>query len=270
MNKEDLELDLFLQAIYRLSGFDFTKYMVSSIKRRVENRLRLEGLANLSQLTEKVIHEEVYLRKILDDFSINVTEMFRDPSFFQSFRENVVPILRDLPEIRIWHAGCASGEEAYSMAVILHEEGLLNKTKIYATDMNERVLDKARKGIIPISKMQVYTKNYMMAGGMNSFSSYYNTDNQFAYFDESILNEIVFAQHNLVTDGSFNEFHIIICRNVLIYFSLELQNSVIKLFEDSLCSGGFLGLGSKESLRLDIHPDFEEFSCSEKIYRKKN
>ncbi|MFE7064118.1 CheR family methyltransferase [Sutcliffiella sp. NPDC057660] len=269
MNKEDLELELFLQAVYKLSGFDFRKYMLSSITRRVENRLRLEGLDNISQLTEKVIHHETYLNKVLDDFSINVTEMFRDPSFFLAFRERVIPRLRELTEIRVWHAGCSSGEEAYSMAILLQEEGLGHKTKIYATDMNEKILDKAKKGVIPLSKMQAYTKNYIQAGGKNSFSEYYHTDHQFAYFHPELLSKIVFAQHNLVTDRSFNEFHIIVCRNVLIYFNLDLQFNVIELFRDSLSSDGFLGLGSKEVLRTDVHPSFEEFDTMDKIYRKK-
>ena len=269
METQDLELDLFLTAVYRLSGFDFRKYMKSSILRRVENRLRLEGLKNITQLTEQVVHHEVFLKKVLDDFSINVTEMFRDPSFFLSFREKVIPRLKELPEIRIWHAGCSSGEEAYSMAILLEEEGIGHKAKIYATDMNEKILEKAQKGIIPLSKMKTYTKNYMQAGGIKAFSEYYHSDHQFAYFKEELLDRIVFAQHNLVTDVSFNEFHIIICRNVLIYFNLELQYNVIELFQESLGTNGFLGLGSKEALRLDAHPDFEEFDIYNKIYQKK-
>ncbi|MGD6776703.1 CheR family methyltransferase [Sutcliffiella horikoshii] len=269
VDKQDLELDLFLTAVYRLSGFDFRKYMKSSIMRRVENRLRLEGLKNISQLTEKVIHHDVFLQKVLDDFSINVTEMFRDPSFFLSFREKVIPLLRELPEIRVWHAGCSSGEEAYSMAILLEEEGVGHKAKIYATDMNEKILEKAQKGIIPLSKMKTYTKNYMQAGGKTAFSEYYHSDHEFAYINEDLLNRIIFAQHNLVTDRSFNEFHIIVCRNVLIYFNLELQHNVIQLFQESLGAEGFLGLGSKEALRLDAHPGFEEFDLYDKLYRKK-
>ncbi|WP_078378811.1 CheR family methyltransferase [Sutcliffiella halmapala] len=269
MHKQAIELELFLTAIYRLSGFDFRKYMQSSILRRVENRLRLEGLSNMSQLTEKIIHHDSYLKKVLDDFSINVTEMFRDPSFFLTFRKKVIPKLRELPEIRIWHAGCSSGEEAYSMAILLEEEGLGHKAKIYATDMNEKILEKAEKGIISFSKMQAYTTNYIQAGGKNSFSEYYHTDHQFAYFKEELLKRIIFAQHNLVTDRSFNEFHVIICRNVLIYFNMDLQNSVLRLFQESLSTDGFLGLGSKEALRLDVHPGIEEFDGCQKIYRKK-
>ncbi|MBM7691485.1 chemotaxis protein methyltransferase CheR [Peribacillus deserti] len=269
-NKEEMELDLLLLAIYRLTGFDFRKYMRSSIMRRVQNRLSLEKLSSITSLTEKIIHDETFLLKVLSDFSINVTEMFRDPSFFKAFREDVVPLLRDLPEIRVWHAGCSTGEEAYSMAILLQEEGLGSRTKIYATDMNENVIRKAEQGIIPLQKMQLYTKNYMSAGGKKSFSEYYKADSEGAYLNSSLKDNIIFAQHNLVTDGSFNEFHIIICRNVLIYFGLELQQQVFKLFNDSLSPGGFLGLGSKESIRIEDPVLFENFNIQEKLFRKKS
>ncbi|HZG73461.1 MAG TPA: protein-glutamate O-methyltransferase CheR, partial [Chondromyces sp.] len=239
MEREELELDLLLLAVYRLSGFDFRQYMRSSISRRVHNRLRLEHLSSITQLTEKVIYDESCLRKLLNDFSINVTEMFRDPSFFQAFREEVVPHLRRLPEIRIWHAGCSTGEEAYSMAIVMREEGLGARTKIYATDINERVLNHAEKGIIPLNKMKSYTKNYLLSGGKKSFSEYYTADSHNAYLVSDLLEHIVFAQHNLVTDRSFNEFHVIFCRNVLIYFNLELQQRVMKLFNESLSLNGF-------------------------------
>nr|WP_071460510.1 protein-glutamate O-methyltransferase CheR [Bacillus mediterraneensis] len=268
LEKEELELDLLLAALHRLSGFDFRKYMRSSIMRRVQNRVRLEQLPNISRLTEEVINNEMLLQKLLDDFSINVTEMFRDPAFFKAFREKVVPELAEYPEIRIWHAGCSTGEEAYSMAILMEEEGLGEKVRIYATDMSEKVIRKAEKGSIPISKMKAYTTNYMLSGGKKSFSEYYSTDSECAYFDSKILRKIVFAQHNLVTDGSFNEFHIIICRNVLIYFNLELQKHVLQLFNASLADEGFLGIGSKESIRTEAYGHFEEFFFEEKIYRK--
>ncbi|PLT28896.1 CheR family methyltransferase [Peribacillus deserti] len=268
-NKDDMELDLLLLAIYRLTGFDFRQYMRSSIMRRVQNRLYLEKLNNITSLTEKVIHDDTIIPKILSDFSINVTEMFRDPEFFKAFREEVVPYLRELPEIRIWHAGCSTGEEAFSMAILLQEEGLGGRAKIYATDMNEMVIRKAERGMIPLQKMQLYTKNYMSAGGKKSFSEYYKADSEGAYLDPSLLKSIVFAQHNLVTDGSFNEFHIIICRNVLIYFDVNLQQQVFKLFNDSLSPGGFLGLGSKESIRFNESVLFESFNAQQKLFRKK-
>lgn len=266
---ENMEIDLLLEAIYRLSGFDFRKYMRSSIIRRIQNRMRMERLPSVTRMLEKVVHEKGFLEKVLNDFSINVTEMFRDPTFFKAFRDQVVPELKKLKEIRIWHAGCATGEEVYSMAILLKEEGLIEKTTIYATDMNEKVLEKAKQGTFSLLKMQTYTKNYMQAGGTEAFSEYYTADDHFAYFHPSLLRNISFAQHNLVTDSSFNEFHVIICRNVLIYFTGELQNQVQELFYSSLSPGGFLGLGDKESLRFSNQtPHYNEFNGTEKIYRK--
>jgi chemotaxis protein methyltransferase CheR len=269
LNNEELELDLLLVALYRLTGFDFRKYMRSSIMRRVHNRMNSEKLSSITALTEKVIHDESMVAKVLSDFSINVTEMFRDPTFFKAFREEVIPLLKDLPVIRIWHAGCSTGEEAYSMAILFEEEGLSDRLKIYATDMNEHVLRHAETGKISLHKMQAYTKNYMLAGGTKSFSEYYSADSDGAYLNSSLREKIVFAQHNLVTDGSFNEFHVIICRNVLIYFNLDLQLQVFNLFNESLSYNGFLGLGTKESARSELG-FLETFNVSEKIYRKKS
>lgn len=269
MEKEEIELDLLLTAVYRLTGYDFRQYMRSSLMRRVQNRLSREKLLTITGLTERIIYDEDVLHKLLRDFSINVTEMFRDPSFFKAFREEVVPVLRKLPEIRVWHAGCSTGEEAYSMAILLEEEGLANKTKIYATDMNDIVLEKAAGGVIPLPKMQAYTKNYLAAGGKRSFSEYYTADSNGAVLHSTLLENIVFAQHNLVTDGSFNEFHVIISRNVLIYFNFELQQQVYNLFNESLSAGGFLGLGSKETIRSDS-AYFENFNTQEKLFRKKS
>ncbi|WP_313802273.1 protein-glutamate O-methyltransferase CheR [Cytobacillus sp.] len=268
IDKEELELELLLLAVFRLSGYDFRQYMKSSIMRRVQNRLNQERLPNIASLTERVIHDETYMNKLLGDFSINVTEMFRDPSFFKAFREEVIPYLKELPEIRIWHAGCSTGEEVYSMAILLEEEGLRNRAKIYATDMNEKVITKARKGMIPLQKMQSYTKNYMLAGGKRSFSEYYTADCEYVYINPHLLEAVVFAQHNLVIDRSFNEFHVIICRNVLIYFNVSLQARVLELFNESLSPNGFLGLGSKESIRTEAN-FFEDFNAKEKLFRKK-
>ncbi|PEZ79775.1 protein-glutamate O-methyltransferase CheR [Bacillus sp. AFS017274] len=267
--REDLEIELLLEAIYSVSGFDFRKYMRSSIKRRVENRMRLDHVRRISGMIEMVLYEKGYVEKLLKDFSINVTEMFRDPDFFKAFRLNIVPLLKKLPEIRIWHAGCSTGEEAFSMAIILKEEGLYDKARIYATDMNDEVLRHAEKGILPLNRMQSYTKNYLQAGGNQEFSEYYTTDYQNAYLDFNLLKNIVFFQHNLVTDGSFNEFHIIMCRNVMIYFTGELQTYVNQLFYDSLCKDGFLAVGSKETLHTSsFSEDYEDFDSKERIYRK--
>lgn len=267
--KTDLELDLLLNTIYQLSSFDFRQYARSSIYRRIHNRMKMDQIPTISRLLEKVIHEEGVLEKLLNDFSINVTEMFRDPSFFQAFRTKVVPILREYPEIRIWHAGCATGEEVFSMAILLKEEGLLDKTILYATDMNEEVLKKAKQGAFSLLKMKNYTKNYLQAGGTHAFSEYYQTDHLYAYFHSDLLKNIIFAQHNLVTDQSFNEFHVIICRNVLIYFTTELQNQVQQLFFESLGEKGFLGLGDKETLCFTkTMAAYTEFVPKEKIYQK--
>ena len=267
--REELELDLLLQAVFRVSGFDFRQYMQSSIKRRIENRMRLERVRTISAMIEKVLYDKGFAEKLLEDFSINVTEMFRDPDFFKAFRETVIPILRELPEIRIWHAGCSTGEEAFSMAILLEEEGLYDKTKIYATDMNEKVLEQAGKGILPLNRMQSYTRNYLQAGGEQAFSEYYSTDYQQAYLEPSLLRNIVFFQHNLVTDSSFHEFHVIMCRNVMIYFNGELQEKVNQLFYESLCKGGFIGVGSKETLHTCNHAQkYADFDNREKIYRK--
>ncbi|MBK5460794.1 MULTISPECIES: CheR family methyltransferase [Peribacillus] len=267
--REDVEIELLLQAIYSVSGFDFRKYMRSSIKRRVENRMRLDHIRRISGMIEMVLYEKGYVEKLLNDFSINVTEMFRDPDFFKAFRLKIVPLLKQLPEIRIWHAGCSTGEEAFSMAILLKEEGLYEKAKIYATDMNEDVLRHAEKGILPLNRMQSYTKNYLQAGGKQEFSEYYTTDYQNAYLNSSLLKNIVFFQHNLVTDGSFNEFHIIMCRNVMIYFTGELQTYVNHLFYDSLSKEGFLAVGSKETLHTSsLSEDYEDFDSKERIYRK--
>ena len=265
----NLELDLLLEAIYRLSGYDFREYNRASISRRVYNRMKITNTPTISRLQEKVIHEEGYLTQLLNDFSINVTEMFRNPSFFKALRTEIIPMLRDYPEIRIWHAGCATGEEVFSMAILLEEEGLLDKASIYATDMNEGVLEKAKLGVFPIQRMQSYTKNYMLAGGSHAFSEYYKTDFQNAYFHPFLKKNIIFAQHNLVTDQSFNEFHLIMCRNVLIYFSPPLQNQVHRLFYDSLSLNGFLCLGDKETLRFEeLISNYEEVVAGARIYQK--
>lgn len=269
LDVERIEIELLLEGIYRHYGFDFRNYAYSSVKRRVWHRVRAEQLNTISELQSKVLHDPVVLKCFLNDLSINVTEMFRDPSFFKAFREKVIPSLRDLPFIRIWHAGCSSGEEAYSMAILLLEEGLFDKTKIYATDMNEDILEKAREARIPLSYMQLYTKNYQHAGGRKEFSEYYTAHHDFVLLQPRLKKNIVFAHHNLVTDHSFNEFHVIICRNVLIYFNTSLKNRVYELFYHSLSDGGYLGLGNKETLTTgDTSHFYQEIDRDEKIYIK--
>ncbi len=266
---QEIEISLLIEGLYQMYGYDFRGYVKASLSRRILNRMKAERLPTVTALLEKVLHEQGYLERLLNDLSIRMTEMYRDPSFFAAFRERVVPLLRDLPEIRIWHAGCATGEEVYSMAILMLEEGLADKTRIYATDMNEKALAAAQTSAFPLKKMQQYTKNYLKAGGKKAFSEYYTTDHQYAYFSPHLEENLIFAQHNLVTDGSFNEFHVILCRNVLIYFDNDLQQKVHLLFHNSLAEGGFMGLGNKESLLFTPKGmKYEEFISHERIYRK--
>jgi len=266
---QEIEINLLLEGLYQNYGYDFRGYVRASLCRRVLNRMKAERLPTITALLEKVLHEQGYLERLLNDLSIRMTEMYRDPAFFAAFRHDVVPVLRELPEIRIWHAGCATGEEVYSMAILMCEEGLADKTTIYATDMNEKALTAAQKGAFPLKKMQQYTKNYLKAGGRKAFSEYYSTDHQFAYFHPILVENLIFAQHNLVTDGSFNEFHVILCRNVMIYFDNDLQQQVHRLMYNSLADGGFIGLGSKESiLFMPKGMEYKEFHPHERIYRK--
>lgn len=266
---EELEIDLLLEAIYRLRGFDFRSYLRSSLRRRIRHRMNLEGVTTVSSLQERVLHIGGCMERLLEDFSIKVTEMFRDPAFFLAFRKEVVPMLRKHERLRIWHAGCATGEEVYSMAILLEEEGLLERSTIYATDMSKTAIALSKEGRFPLKRMQAYTKNYLQAGGSREFSAYYATDHAYARFLPSLKNHMVFAQHNLATDGSFNEFQVIMCRNVLIYFTPELQSRVHSILNGSLSPGGFLALGSKESLITPQRDDFEELNPEHRIFRKR-
>jgi chemotaxis protein methyltransferase CheR len=266
---EQIEIELLLEGIYRHYGFDFRAYAYASIRRRLWKRIEAEGLSTVSALQERILHEPAMMERLLLDLSINVTAMFRDPSFYRVFREVVVPTLRTYPFIRIWHAGCATGEEVYSMAILLEEEGLYDRARIYATDINEVVLQKAKAGIFPLDRMQEYTENYIAAGGKRAFSDYYVAKYDGALFSPSLTRNVVFSQHNLVTDRSFSEFNAILCRNVLIYFDKSLQSKVHGLFYDSLAIFGVLALGSRESLRFSPHEDcYEQLNGPEKIYRK--
>ena len=267
---EDIEIELFLQAIYMKYGYDFRNYGKAHIKRRVRHRISVSGFDSVTEMIHKLLYDEVFYQELLQDLSITVTEMFRDPEFYRAVRKEVVPLLKTYPFIKIWHAGCATGEEVYSMAILLREEGLLKRSQIYATDFNQLALQKARNGIYPIDRIREFTQNYQKSGGKSSFSDYYNARYESVILNESLKENIVFADHNLVTDGVFGEMNMIICRNVMIYFDKDLQNKVIRLFFDSLVPGGFLCLGSKESLRFaEIAGRFESTSEREKIYRKK-
>jgi len=270
MNNESIEIQLFLEAIYLKYGYDFRNYSKASIKRRIEQRLGRSNLPNISTMQHKILYDKKFFETMFLDLSINVTEMFRDPLFYKALRKTVLPILKTYPYIKIWHAGCSTGEEVYSMAILLKEEGLLDKALLYATDVNEKVLKKAKEGIYPLDKIKDFTTNYQMSGGKTSFADYYVAKYDAAIMDKSLKENVVFSQHNLVTDGVFGEMHLIICRNVLIYFNKELQNSVISLFNESLIRKGLLCLGSKESLRFSNHVDnFSELVAKQKIYQKK-
>ncbi len=266
---ERIEIELLLEGVYRHYGFDFRAYAYASIRRRLWKRIEGEGLTTVSALQARVLHEPQLMERLLLDLSINVTAMFRDPLFYRAFRENVVPLLRTYPFIRIWHAGCATGEEVYSMAILLEEEGLYERCRIYATDINEVVLQKAKEGIFPLDRMQEYTENYIAAGGKRAFSDYYVARYGGALFEPLLTKNVVFSPHNLVTDRSFSEFNVILCRNVLIYFDKALQAKVHTLFYDSLAMFGILAVGSKESVRFSPHEaSYEQIIGPEKIYRK--
>ncbi|TBR58376.1 chemotaxis protein CheR [Westiellopsis prolifica IICB1] len=266
---EDVEIQLLLEGIYRYYGFDFRNYALASLKRRIWNTVKLENLTTISGLQEQVLHNPECLERLLLNLSINVTAMFRDPSFFLTLRKKVIPILRTYPFIRIWHAGCSTGEEVYSMAILLKEEGLYHRSRLYATDINETVLRKAKAGIFPLAMMKDYTHNYIQAGGNQSFSEYYTAAYGNAIFSSELKENIVFSLHNLAIDNSFNEFHVIFCRNVLIYFNKDLQQRVHKLFYESLIRFGILGLGRQESIKFTPHEqDYEQIISSEKIYRR--
>jgi chemotaxis protein methyltransferase CheR len=266
---EEIELELLLEGIYRRYGFDFREYAPASLRRRVRRRMHGEHVGSISALQELVLHDPAVMERLLLDLSINVTAMFRDPSFFLSLRENVVPLLRTYPFARIWVAGCSSGEEVYSLAILLDEEGLAERVRIYATDINEAVLEQARLGVFPLDKMREYTQNYIRAGGTQAFSEYYVARYDGAQFSRSLVENVVFAQHNLASDAAFNEFHVIVCRNVMIYFDKSLQEHVHRLFHESLATFGVLALGQKETIRFSPHEEsYEVLDAAEKLYRK--
>jgi len=268
-NNEGIEIQLLLEAIFLKYGYDFRNYSKASVKRRLKYFLTKSHLPNYASIQHKLLNDSAFFGSLLLELSINVTEMFRDPSYFRALRESVIPVLKTYPFIKIWHAGCSTGEEVYSMAILLKEEGLLNKSIIYATDMNEEVLRKAKEGIYPLDKMKEYTMNYQRAGGKESFANYYTAKYNAAIMSKSLNKNLVFAQHNLATDSIFGEMNLIICRNVLIYFDKELQSRSVGLFYDSLVRKGILCLGSKESLKFTRYNDkFTEFNMKEKIYRK--
>lgn len=268
--KEELEIKLLLETLSTCYGYNFTQYARASLTRRIRKGVNDAGLTHISEAVPRLIHDKEFFRFFITRLPVSVTEIFRDPSFFRVLREEVIPYLRTFPVIRVWSAGVATGEEAYSLAVLFKEEGVYDKTIIYATDFSDTALSVASKGIYPVEDIKKGEKNYRDAGGKFNLSDYFYADYDSAIFHRSLRQNIVFANHNVVTDSSFGEMHLILCRNVLIYFNTELQNKVLSLFAGSLSHNGFLGLGSKESLRYaDVASDFVEVGSGEKIYQKK-
>jgi chemotaxis protein methyltransferase CheR len=269
LETEALELQLLLEGVYRQYGFDFREYAPASLKRRVWRRVQAEEAGSITGLLERVLHDADVMERLLLDLSINVTSMFRDPTFYTAFRAQVVPVLRTYPFTRIWIAGCSTGEEVYSLSILLHEEEIYDRARIYATDINEAVLERAREGVFPLEKMKEYTENYIRAGGKRSFSEYYLAKYEGALFDRALTDNVVWAPHNLVQDRSFNTFNAILCRNVMIYFDRALQSRVHHLFHESLERFGVLALGHKESIRFTgLESSYEEINTQERLYRK--
>ncbi len=266
---EGIEVKLLLEGIFRQYGYDFRDYAPASIRRRIRSRVDAEGAKTVSGLQARVLHDPACMERLLLALTVHVTSMFRDPGFYVAFREKVVPLLTTYPFARIWHAGCSSGEEVYSLAILLKEEGIYDRCRIYATDLSEAVLRGAKEGLFPLASMKQYTENYLKAGGKTSFSEYYMARYDHALFLPALRRNIVFAPHNLVTDGSFNEFNVILCRNVMIYFNKALQERVHGLLERSLAHLGVLGLGRKETLRFTAHEDsYQALDEAERLYRK--
>lgn len=267
---EEVEARLLLEGIYHVYGYDFRQYSLPSITRRMLYRMRSEGLRSISALQERLLREPALWRKLFNDICIPVTEMFRDPIFFEALRQKVIPELRKQEKIHIWHAGCSTGEEVYSLAIMLKEEKLYDRCSIYATDLNEDWLALAKEGKYHVDRMQHNTRNYILSGGYHPFSNYYTVTDHYAVLEPDLRRNITFYRHNLAIDQSFNEFHLIICRNVLIYFQPALQQAAIRLFKKSLCNGGFLALGSKEALS-PFHEresrEWEHYVGPQRIYR---
>ena len=267
---EQIEFDLLLESIYRRYGYDFRQYSRASVKRRIQHHLIKSELRTISELMSKILYDETLFQALFFDMSVTVTEMFRDPWFYLTLREKVIPFLKTFPFINIWQAGCATGEEVYSLAIILKEEGLYDRANIYATDFNDAALEKAKSRIYSLERIKEYTINYQKAGGKKSLADYYRAQYQSVIMNPSLQKNITFANHNLATDSVFGEMHLILCRNVLIYFNRTLQDRVLSLFRDSLLYNGFLCLGSKETIHFsEAKKEFRVFAPKEKIYQCK-
>ncbi len=267
---EDLEIQLLLEALYQRYHYDFRHYARASIKRRLTQARTQLGFPSVSAMQDRVLHDPSMLPRLLGFLTVQVSEMFRDPSYFRALRENVLPHLRTYPSLKVWIAGCSTGEEVYSLAILFREEGLYDRTIFYATDINPDALAAAEAGVYALDRIRKFTENHQKSGGKSSLSDYYTAAYGRAAFDKSLRNRVVFSDHSLVTDAVFAEMHLISCRNVMIYFDRPLQDRAIGLFRESLTRKGFLGLGSKESLRFSAHAAaFSEFAAAEKIYQRR-
>jgi chemotaxis protein methyltransferase CheR len=265
----DADVEMILNDIFSAHGYDFTNYSRASLKRRLVRVISNDKFLSFAEFRYRVKTDKEYFNHLVEEITVNVTEMFRDANFYRTLREQILPILATKPMIRIWHAGCSTGEEVYSMAILLHEANLLHKSLLYATDINPSVLKNVREAIFPVSQMRQYSENYISSGGKRDFSSYYTAQYQVAKFHDFLGEKIVLSTHNLVCDGSFNEFQLIMCRNVMIYFDKPLQDRVLQLFYDSLEPLGFLALGSKETLKFtNVQSKFRQVDNKEKIWRK--
>jgi chemotaxis protein methyltransferase CheR len=264
-----IEIDLLLTGIAHRYGYDFRHYARASLTRRIRRVMQDEALPSISALQSKLLHDVEAAMRFVAAVSVHTTSMFRDPDVYRVLRSEVIPHLRTYPFVRIWHAGCSSGEEVYSLAILLEEEGLYDRCRVYATDISDTILDHARQGVFPVRAMRDHTRAYLAAGGANDFSSYYVADHEFAVLRSSLRRQIVFSQHNLVCDSAFNEFQLIICRNVLLYFDPTLRERALNLFDSSLSNFGILVLGKKESLRFtDYARSYQELQDGARIYRK--
>ncbi|HEX4337812.1 MAG TPA: protein-glutamate O-methyltransferase CheR [Polyangiaceae bacterium] len=266
---EELEVELLLAGMSRRYGYDFTNYARTSLTRRLRRAVKEEGVSTISALQDRVLHDPVAMSRVVESISVHTTNMFRDADVYRAMRTQVVPILKTYPFVRIWHAGCSSGEEVYSLAILLHEEGIYERCRIYATDISDPILERAKRGVFPLRSMREYTTNYQAAGGINDFSSYYATDAENVVFRQSLRRNMIFSQHNLVCDAAFNEFQLILCRNVVIYFDQVLRSRVHELMHASLAKLGLLVLGKRESIRFTrVEPFYQEVVPNLRIYRR--
>lgn len=269
LNLNDEQIEIILADLIEHYGYDFTNYSAASLKRRIQRLLTMDKIVSFAEFRHRILHDAEYFKRFVEQITVNVTEMFRDAHFYRALREHVIPELATRPLIRIWHAGCSTGEEVYSMAILLQEANLLHKSLLYATDINPAVLEKVRLGMFPMSQMKQYSENYIHSGGRNDFSKYYIAQYDTAKFDESFKSRIILATHNLVSDTSFNEFQLILCRNVMIYFDKDLQDRALELFDNSLEKLGYLCLGSKETLKFSsVTNRYKQLENKEKIWRK--